>query len=72
MIFVIHGGSGTPEGMINNANFKTIEDRDKVVLVYTAGIQKNWNLPCFRLSKNRSFICIENFKVITYQFEIDL
>ena len=43
MIFAIHGGSGTPEGMINIANFKTISDRDKVVLVYPAGIQNNWN-----------------------------
>ncbi|MFM8449478.1 MAG: alpha/beta hydrolase family esterase [Haliscomenobacter sp.] len=43
MIFAIHGGSGTPEGMINIANFKTIADRDKVVLVYPAGIQNSWN-----------------------------
>jgi polyhydroxybutyrate depolymerase len=43
LIFVIHGGSGTPEGMINIANFKTISERDKVVLVYPAGIQNNWN-----------------------------
>ncbi|MCX6166687.1 MAG: hypothetical protein NT021_01710 [Sphingobacteriales bacterium] len=43
LIFAIHGGSGTPEGMINIANFKTIADRDKVVLVYPAGIQNNWN-----------------------------
>jgi polyhydroxybutyrate depolymerase len=43
LIFAIHGGSGTPEGMINIANFKTIADRDKVVLVYAAGIQNNWN-----------------------------
>jgi polyhydroxybutyrate depolymerase len=43
MIFAIHGGSGTPEGMINIANFKTIADRDKIVLVYPAGIQNNWN-----------------------------
>ena len=43
LIFAIHGGSGTPEGMINIANFKTIADRDKLVLVYPAGIQKNWN-----------------------------
>lgn len=43
MIFVIHGGGGTPEGMINIANFKIIADRDKVVLVYPAGIQNNWN-----------------------------
>jgi len=43
MIFVIHGGSGTPEGMINIANFKLISEREKVVLVYPAGIQNNWN-----------------------------
>jgi len=43
LIFVIHGGSGTPEGMINIANFKPIADRDKVMLVYPAGIQNNWN-----------------------------
>jgi polyhydroxybutyrate depolymerase len=43
LIFAIHGGSGTPEGMINIANFKPIAERDKVVLVYPAGIQNNWN-----------------------------
>lgn len=43
LIFAIHGGSGTPEGMINIANFKTISDREKVVLIYPAGIQNNWN-----------------------------
>ena len=43
LIFAIHGGSGTPEGMINIANFKPVADREKVVLVYPAGIQNNWN-----------------------------
>lgn len=43
LIFAIHGGSGTPEGMINLANFRSIAERDKVVLVYPEGIQKNWN-----------------------------
>jgi polyhydroxybutyrate depolymerase len=43
LIFVLHGGSGTPEGMITIANFKPIADRDKVVLVYPTGIQNNWN-----------------------------
>ena len=43
LIFAIHGGSGTPEGMIKIANFKPIAERDKVVLVYPTGIQKNWN-----------------------------
>jgi polyhydroxybutyrate depolymerase len=43
MIFAMHGGSGTPSGMISIANFKPIAERDKVVLVYPAGIQNNWN-----------------------------
>lgn len=43
LIFAIHGGRGTPEGMIRIADFKTIADREKVVLVYPAGIQNNWN-----------------------------
>lgn len=43
LIFAIHGGSGTPETMINIVNFKPITNRDKVVLVYSAGIQNNWN-----------------------------
>lgn len=43
LIFVVHGTAGTPEGMVNIANFKPIADRDKVVLVYPAGIQNNWN-----------------------------
>lgn len=43
VVFVIHGGSGTPEGMIRNADFKSIADREKILLVYPAGTQKNWN-----------------------------
>jgi len=43
LIFVIHGGSGTPEGMLRLADFRGIADRDDVVLVYPAGIQKSWN-----------------------------
>ena len=43
MIYAIHGGTGTAEGMIAIANFKTIADRDKVVLIYPSGIQNNWN-----------------------------
>jgi polyhydroxybutyrate depolymerase len=43
LIFALHGGSGSPDGMINIANFKPIADREKVVLVYPAGIQNNWN-----------------------------
>jgi len=43
LIFVIHGGSGTPEGMTNIANFKPIADKEKFALVYPAGVQNNWN-----------------------------
>jgi polyhydroxybutyrate depolymerase len=43
LLFVIHGGSGTPEGMIRLADFRSIADKEKVVLVYPAGYQRNWN-----------------------------
>ncbi len=43
MLFAIHGGSGTPEGMMLIANFKPVADREKIVLVYPAGIDNNWN-----------------------------
>ncbi len=33
VIFIIHGGSGTPQGMMNIADFKPIADRAKIVLV---------------------------------------
>lgn len=43
MIFALHGTGGTPEDMLKVANFRNIADRDTIVLVYPAGIQKNWN-----------------------------
>jgi polyhydroxybutyrate depolymerase len=43
MIFSIHGGGGTPNDMIALADFKKIAERDKVVIVYPEGVQKNWN-----------------------------
>lgn len=43
LVFVIHGGSGTPEGMIRIADFRAIADKEKIGLVYPAGIEKNWN-----------------------------
>ncbi len=43
LIFVIHGGSGTAEGMIALADFRTIADRENVVLIYPEGVQNNWN-----------------------------
>ena len=43
LVFVIHGGSGTPEGMIRIADFRPIADKEKVILVYPAGHERNWN-----------------------------
>jgi polyhydroxybutyrate depolymerase len=43
MIFSIHGGGGTPENMMQLADFKTLADRDKVVIVYPAGVGTHWN-----------------------------
>lgn len=43
LLFVIHGGSGNPEGMLRLADFRPIADKEKVVLVYPAGFQRNWN-----------------------------
>ncbi len=43
MIFVLHGGTGTAEGMQQLADFTTIANRDKIVLVYPSGIQNSWN-----------------------------
>lgn len=43
MIFVIHGGGGSPTGFLDIANFRNIADREKVILVYPEGINQNWN-----------------------------
>jgi len=43
MIFAIHGGGGSPEQMLSVIDFKSIADRDKVVLVYPEAIQEKWN-----------------------------
>lgn len=38
LLFILHGGKGNPTGMMTIANFKPIADRDKVILVYPAGM----------------------------------
>lgn len=49
LIFVLHGGTGNPAGMVTFANFKPIADREKVILVYPSGMtytnpnQGSWN-----------------------------
>jgi polyhydroxybutyrate depolymerase len=43
LLFVLHGGGGAPDGMLKIADFRTIADRDKIVLIYPTGIENNWN-----------------------------
>lgn len=43
LIFANHGGQGSPQDMLQLADFRSIADRDKVVLIYPAGYQKTWN-----------------------------
>lgn len=43
MILALHGGGGSPTQFLADANFRPIADRDKVILVYPAGIQNSWN-----------------------------
>ncbi len=43
MIFALHGGSGTADGMFQLADFRPIADRDKVIIICPNGIQTSWN-----------------------------
>jgi polyhydroxybutyrate depolymerase len=43
VIFALHGRFGTPEGTVKLADFRPIADREKVILVYPAGISHSWN-----------------------------
>jgi polyhydroxybutyrate depolymerase len=43
MIFALHGGTGNPEGMMKLANFIPVAEKEKIILVYPAGIERNWN-----------------------------
>ena len=43
VIFALHGRFGTPETMVKLADFRPIADREKVILVYPAGIGRSWN-----------------------------
>jgi polyhydroxybutyrate depolymerase len=42
-IIALHGGNGNPEGMLKLADFRSIADRDKVLIAYPAGIENSWN-----------------------------
>jgi polyhydroxybutyrate depolymerase len=43
LLFVLHGGGGTPDGMMKIADFRRIADREQIILIYPTGIEQNWN-----------------------------
>jgi polyhydroxybutyrate depolymerase len=43
LMFVLHGGSGSAEGMLKLANFRALATKEKFILVYPDGIEKSWN-----------------------------
>jgi polyhydroxybutyrate depolymerase len=46
LLFVLHGGGGTGEGMersLTLGGFNTFSDEQDVLIVYPNGIEKNWN-----------------------------
>ena len=43
LLCVLHGRLGTPSGTLKLADFRPMADRDNVILVYPAGIDKSWN-----------------------------
>jgi polyhydroxybutyrate depolymerase len=43
VLFVLHGRLGTPSGTLRLADFRPLADREGVILVYPAGIDKSWN-----------------------------
>jgi polyhydroxybutyrate depolymerase len=43
MVFALHGGTGNSEGMMKLANFIPVAEKEKIILVYPAGIERNWN-----------------------------
>ncbi len=43
IVFMLHGGTGTPEGTLDYVDFRALANSKKFVLIYPKGIQKNWN-----------------------------
>jgi polyhydroxybutyrate depolymerase len=43
LVFCLHGGSGTDSSFIKLANFNTIAEREKFIVVYPQGIQNSWS-----------------------------
>jgi polyhydroxybutyrate depolymerase len=43
IVFVLHGGTGSPEGMLDYVDYRALANTNKFILIYPKGIQKNWN-----------------------------
>jgi len=42
IVFVLHGGTGSPEGMLDYVDYRPLANQEKFVLIYPKGIEKNW------------------------------
>jgi len=43
IVFMLHGGTGTPEGTLDYVDFRALANQKKFILIYPMGIQKKWN-----------------------------
>lgn len=44
VVFVLHGGNiGTPQNTMNGIDYRELADAEKFIVVYPAGVEKNWN-----------------------------
>lgn len=43
LVFVNHGGQSTAQGMMQVADFRTLADKDKFIVIYPQGFQNTWN-----------------------------
>ncbi|MFK5982807.1 MAG: PHB depolymerase family esterase [Flavobacteriaceae bacterium] len=43
IVFVLHGGTGSPKGMLNYVDYRALANTNKFILIYPKGIEKNWN-----------------------------
>lgn len=43
LIFVLHGGKGSPERVMRQTGFQPLAEREKIILVYPAALFDQWN-----------------------------
>jgi len=43
IVFALHGGTGTPEKMLDYVDYRALANTHKFILIYPRGIEKNWN-----------------------------